>query len=190
MRITYYTASTVNGFLATPDDSLDWLFAVPEDGLDIEGFQAGVTALVMGSTTYEWVLAAAGLLESPELWTEFFGARPSFVFTTRELPVPAGADVWFVSGPVADVLPQLADAAGDGVLWVQGGGDLAGQFADIGALDEIVISLAPVFLADGRELLPRNLFSDRIVLTGVQQRGQFAEVTYAVRPLPEVPAAP
>ena len=47
-----------------------------------------------------------------------------------------------------------------------------------------------VFLADGRELLPRNLFSDRIVLTGVQQRGQFAEVTYAVRPLPEVPAAP
>ena len=78
-------------------------------------------------------------------------------FTTRTLPVPEGADVRFVSENVADALPAIRDAAGGGDIWVVGGGDLAGQFADAGLLDEVWVQYAPVTLGAGAPLLPRRL---------------------------------
>lgn len=108
--------------------------------------------------------------------------KPTFVFTTRQLPVPEGADVRFVSGPVADVLPFIREAAGDGDIWVVGGGDLAGQFLDAGALDEIALSVAPVALTGGAPLLPRRVESDRLRLVSAKAVGQFARLVYRVLP--------
>ena len=109
---------------------------------------ANATVLVEGSTTYEWIPAEEDILDHPEKWRGFHGDRPTFVFTTRSLTTPEGADVRFVSGPVAVALPAI-QAAGDGDVWVVGSGDLAGQFLDAGALDEIALSVAPVFLTGG-----------------------------------------
>ncbi len=104
------------------------------------------------------------------------------MFTTRSLTTPEGADVRFVSGPVADALPAIRAAAGEGDVWVVGGGDLAGQFLDAGALDEIALSVAPVFLTGGAPLLPRRLTSDRLRLLSAHATGQFARLVYAVAP--------
>ena len=106
----------------------------------------------------------------------------TFVFTTRDLPIPEGADVTLVSGDVTDVLPRLREAAGDADIWVVGGGDLAGQFLDAGALDEIAVSVAPVLLTGGAPLLPRRLESDRLRLVSAKAVGQFARLVYAVSP--------
>ena len=179
MSVIFNTATTVNGYLADTQDRLDWLFEVPDAHPDDE-FMSTVGVLVMGSTTYEWVLNHESLLEHPEKWHAFFGDRPTFVFTTRELDAPAGADVRFVRGEVADQLPAISEAAAGRHIWVQGGGDLAGQFLDAGALDEIVLSVAPVFLPEGRALLPRDVRSDRLSLTSVEQQGQFGVLRYAV----------
>ena len=65
-------------------------------------------------------------------------------------------------------------------IWVVGGGDLAGQFADAGHLGELQISVAPATLGSGRPLLPRVLGVDRLRLQSVRQNGQFAELVYAV----------
>lgn len=178
--IAFHTATTINGFLADPDDSLDWLFAIPGETPSEEAFMAGVTVLAMGSHTYEWVLAHENLLAEPAKWQGFFGDRITYVFTTRDLPIPAGADVRLVRGPVPERLPAITDAAGAGDVWVQGGGDLVGQFLDAGALDEIVLSIAPVFLAAGRPLLPRDVYWDRLRLREARQVGDFAHLTYAV----------
>lgn len=62
----------------------------------------GATVLVEGSITYEWLLAQFDVLAHPQRWTQFHRERPTFVFTTRELPVLDGADVRFVRGSVAD----------------------------------------------------------------------------------------
>lgn len=180
MRTVYYTASTLNGLLADESDSLDWLFSVPGPVPDIAAFDAGVTALVVGSTTYTWVLEHAGPEADAATWDQYFGGRPLFVFSSRDLPVPDGADVRILRGPVAEHLGALREAAGDGILWLQGGGDLAGQFADAGALDEIVISFAPATLPAGRPLLPRALDASRLELRDVERVGQFAILTYAV----------
>lgn len=183
-RVVYNTATTLNGFLATDDDSLDWLFATPggEGGdEDFTRFLEGIGVLVQGSSTYEWVVRQEDLVAHPEKWPSYYGERPTFVFTTRALPTVAGADVRFVSGSVADAWPAIAAAAGDRDVWVVGGGDLAGQFADAGLLDAVRVSIAPATLATGKPLLPRVLGSDRLVLESARRSGQFAELTYAVR---------
>ncbi|MDD7962785.1 dihydrofolate reductase family protein [Microbacterium thalli] len=180
-RIIFDTATSLDGFIADTDNSLAWLFAVDggaEPDEQLLPTDAGV--LVEGSTTYEWVLAESDILAHPERWREFHGDRPTFVFTTRDLPAPAGADIRFVSGAVADALPAIRSAADGRDIWVVGGGDLAGQFLDIGALDEIAVSIAPVTLGAGAPLLPRRVESDRLRLRSAQAVGPFARLVYTV----------
>lgn len=182
-RVIFYTATTLNGFLADDADSLDWLFAAPggEGGdADFQAFLETIGVLVQGSSTYEWVIAHEDLVAHPEKWPAYYGTRPTFVFTGRELPGVAGADVRFVRGDVAQAWPAIRDAAGDRDVWIVGGGDLAGQFADAGLLDEIVVSIAPATLPSGKPLLPRRIGADRLTLTRVRHAGAFAELTYAV----------
>ncbi len=180
-RIIFDTATTLNGFLADHDNSLDWLFAV-ENGTEppAELVPADATVLVEGATTYQWILDHEGILEQPEKWQHFHGGRPTFVFTTRQLPVPERADVRFVRGAVCEALPAIRDAAAGGDIWVVGGGDLAGQFLDAGVLDEIRLSIAPVALTGGAPLLPRNVGADRLRLISAAAHGQFGRLIYAV----------
>lgn len=180
-RIIFDTASSLNGWIADEENSLSWLFAVeggtePDDTL----LPTNAGVLVEGSTTYEWLLSESDLLAHPEKWQEFHGDRPTYVFTRRELPVPHGADVRFVSGDVRDVIDDIRAAAGDSDIWVVGGGELAGQFLDAGLLDEIAISLAPVLLTGGAPLLPRRWEADRLRLVSASAVGQFARLVYAV----------
>lgn len=180
-RIVFDAAASIDGFLADEHGSLDWLLAVPGgDEAAAEMVPQDATVHVEGSTTYLWVLEHQDLLAHPERWDAFFGGTVVFVFTTRELPVPRGADVRFVSGAVADALPAIRAAAGDGDVWVLGGGDLAGQFLDAGALDEVAVTVAPVTLGAGAPLLPRRLESDRLRLVEARAAGRFARLVYAV----------
>ena len=76
---------------------------------------------------------------------------------------------------------EILAAAGDRDVWVVGGGDLVGQFDDAGLLDEIVVSVMPVFLGAGAPLLPRRLTSERVSLREVSRRGQHAQLSFDVR---------
>ena len=115
------------------------------------------------------------------MWAETYGSLPCFVMTHRELAPPAGGDVRFVSGDVEALWPAIADAAGDRVVWLVGGGDLVGQFDDAGHLDEIRLSIAPALLPSGKPLLPRRIGPERLELQCVEQAGQFVEARYLVR---------
>ena len=182
-RIYFDTATTINGWIADEHNSLAWLFAVPNgDEPDDELMPSGAAVMVEGSTTYQWLLDTEDVLARPEKWRDFHGDTPVFVFTSRELPVPAGADIRCVPGPGAAALPTIREAAGDGDIWVVGGGDLAGQFLDAGALDEVRLSVAPVALTGGAPLLPRRLESDRLRLVSARAVGQFARLVYEVLP--------
>ena len=61
MKTQYYTATSLDGFIATEDDSLEWLFALGDlSDSSYPEFIAQVGALVMGSSTYEWMIRNAG----------------------------------------------------------------------------------------------------------------------------------
>jgi dihydrofolate reductase len=168
----FYTATTLDGFIADENHSLDWLFTRardPDGLLGYEKFIAEVGALAMGSTTYEWILDH----ESGK-WPY---DQPCWVFTSRNLRVVENAPIEFVSGDVAPVHEAMAAAAPGKNLWIVGGGDLVGQFADAGLLDEVLVSIAPVTLGGGAPLLPRRL---ELRLDEVAQNGAFVDAKFSV----------
>jgi dihydrofolate reductase len=189
-RTQYYTATSADGFIADEHNSLDWLFEVgrgvetdPADSHETEWdeFIGGVGSMAMGATTYQWVLEHERLLENPKAWHDWYGDRPAFVFTHRELPPIPGVDLEFVSGPVPDAYDDLEAAAAGRNIWVVGGGDLVGQFDDAGLLDEILLSVVPVFLGAGAPLLPRRITSERVSIREARQAGQRVRIVLDVR---------
>ena len=169
----YYTATTLDGFIADPSNSLDWLLTrAHDDGgmLAYSAFIPEVGAIAMGSTTYEWLIDHEFSGKDPADWQWPYDV-PCWVFTHRRLPIVPGAAIEFTSGDVAPVHAAMVRAAGERNRWVVGGGDLAGQFADAGLLDEVLVSIAPVTLGAGAPLLPRRL---ELRLEEVGRNGDFA----------------
>ncbi|MDN5855136.1 MAG: dihydrofolate reductase family protein [Actinomycetia bacterium] len=180
-KVHYFTAVTIDGYIADEHNSLDWLFAVesPPDPAWEERFFADVGVLACGSTTYEWVVEHENLRQNPQRWNEIYPGRTTWVFTHRDLPVLPGADIRFVHGDVADIYPEMAAVAGERNIWVIGGGDLVGQFDDAGLLDEIALSVAPVTVGAGATVLPRRI-EQRLQLEEASASGGFAFLRYAV----------
>jgi dihydrofolate reductase len=175
----YYTATTLDGFIADPDNSLDWLFTRERDEegvLNYGEFIAGVGALAMGSTTYEWILDHEFADKAPEEWKWPYDV-PCWVFTHRQLPVVPGARIVFTSADVAAVHEEMVDAAAERNVWIVGGGDLVGQFADASLLDEVIVSIAPVTLGGGAPLLPRRI---ELRLDELGRNGDFACARFSV----------
>ena len=176
MRKTqYYCAATLDGFIAESDDTLDWLTgyegsfegegAEPMKG-SYDSFYEGIGANVMGSATYEFVLdhMAGGDIEWP------YAGKPTWVFSSRDLPRAEGAgdELRIAAAAVTDLHDELIAAAGDRDLWVIGGGNVASQFADAGLLDELIITVVPEVLGEGKPLFDRRLPGGPLKLKGTR----------------------
>ena len=181
MKTQYYTAASLDGFIATEDDSLDWLFPLGDiNDTSYSSFVADVGALAMGSATYEWMLRHSQTVaaEAGSAWPY---SQPTWVFTSRTLPAVPGADLQFARGDVRPVHAAMRAAAGGRNIWIVGGGDLAGQFHDAGLLDEIIVQVGSVTLGKGKPLFPRRLASSVLQLVSLRQVGTgFAELRYRV----------
>lgn len=181
MRTQYYTATSLDGFIATKDDSLDWLFPLGDiNDTSYPQFINEVGALVMGSATYEWMLRHVIKSDSPSpgKWPY---PQPTWVFSYRQLSGVDNADIRFVNGDVRPVHDQMRAEANGKNIWLVGGGDLVGQFYDAGLLNEIIAQVCSVTLGAGKPLLPRRITSPSLKLISVQQIGQgFAELRYEV----------
>jgi dihydrofolate reductase len=158
--VRYYAATTLDGYIAESDDTLDWLlkYEGSYEGADsdegqagYETFYEGIGALVSGSTTYEWVL------EHGSAWP--YAGKPCWILSSRVLPKPEGedVDVRLVSGEVPDLIQEMLASAGERDLWIVGGGNVASQFADHGLLDRVEVTVVPVVLGEGKPLFEKRL---------------------------------
>jgi dihydrofolate reductase len=181
MKTQYFTASSLDGFIATEDDSLEWLFPLGDVAdTAYPAFFAEVGALVMGAATYEWLLRHVVQPEGtpPQPWPY---TQPTWVLTTRTLPTVPGADIRFAQGDVRPVHAALVAAAGGKNVWIVGGGELAGQFYDAHLLDELFVQVGSVTLGRGKPLLPRRITTPPLRLLSVRAVGTgFAELHYEV----------
>ena len=182
MKTQYYTACSLDGFIATADHSLDWLFTLGDVAeTSYPTFIKDVGALAMGSSTYEWLHqhVIGPEADHPEPWPY---RQPTWVFTSRTLPGVPGADVRFARGDVRPVHREMVEAAAGKNVWIVGGGELVGQFHDAGLLDELFVQIGSVTLGSGKPLLPRAITNPPLELLSVRQIGtSFAELHYAVR---------
>ncbi|MFE1169287.1 dihydrofolate reductase family protein [Nocardiopsis sp. NPDC058789] len=178
MRTVYETATSLDGFIADRDNSLDWLFAVEgaKEGEAIDEtaeFIRNAGAILMGATTYEWIHEHEG--DQP--WPY---EAPTWVLTHRELPRIEG-DLRFTSADtdqeLRDLHAGMVRAANGRDVWVVGGGRVAADLARLGLLDEVSVSVAPVSLGGGAPLL-----DGRVRLRPLEAKlvGAFACLRYAV----------
>lgn len=181
MKTQYYTATSLDGFIATEDDSLEWLFSLGDlGGSSYPEFISGVGALAMGSSTYEWMLKNSEKVAA-ETGSPWPYTQPAWIFSSRKLPVIEGANIQFANGDVRHFHAEMRAAAGEKNIWVVGGGDLAGQFYDSGLLDELIIQIGSATLGKGKPLFPRRALSPTLRLTSVHQVGTgMVELRYAV----------
>ncbi len=181
MKTQYYTASSLDGFIATEDDSLEWLFTLGDLGnSSYPEFISEVGALAMGSATYEWMYRNADKV-AEETGSSWPYTQPAWIFTSRTLPLIDGANVHFFNGEVKDIHAELKAAAEGRNIWVVGGGDLAGQFYDAGLLDELIVQLGSATLGKGKPLFPRRVLSPVLRLTSVSPMGEgMVELRYEI----------
>jgi dihydrofolate reductase len=183
--VRYYAATTLDGFIAESDDTLDWLlkYEGSYEGADsdegkagYEQFYEGIGALVSGSTTYEWVL------EHGSAWP--YAGKPCWILSSRELPKPEGedVDVRIVSGEIPDLIDEMLASAGERDLWIVGGGNVASQFADHGLLDRVEMTVVPVVLGEGKPLFERRLPGGPMQLLGTRAHSSgMVSLDYEIR---------
>ena len=140
MVVIYYVATSLNGFIARRDGSVDWLFTDNDYGY--ADFFQGMDALVMGSKSYKQVLSYGD-------WP--YPRKTSYVFTHGELRTSRD-DVIFVSDQPGKVLKQL-ESKGCKRIWLMGGAELATSFLRQGLIDEYILSIHPVILGEGIPLV-------------------------------------
>ena len=140
MVVIYYVATSLDGFIARRDGSVDWLFTEGDYGYS--AFYERIDALVMGSKSYKQVLTFG---EWP------YPGKTSYVFTREGLKTDRD-DVVFVSDQPDNFLTQL-EAKGYKKIWLMGGAELATSFLRQGRIDEYILSIHPVILGEGIPLV-------------------------------------
>ena len=188
-KTQYYCAMSLDGYVAESDDTLAWLMEY-EGSFEGEGtepggrggyerFYEGVGALVSGSVTYEFIL---GHMAEGDEWP--YKGKPCWILSSRDLPVPDGdgVDVRIVDAKVPELHDEMIAAAGERNLWVVGGGNVASQFADEGLLDELIVTVVPVVLGEGKPLFDRRLPGGPMQLTGTTTFDSgMVELRYEIR---------
>ncbi len=136
MRCSVFIATSLDGFIARKDGSLDWLELAAGDPDDhgYTGFMASVDTLVVGRGTYDTVL---GFPEWP------YAGKRVVVMTHRPVELRHGAEAF--AGTPHELVATLAGASR---IYVDGG-NVIRQFLDAGLIDDITLSLIPIVLGDG-----------------------------------------
>ena len=146
MKATVYIATSVDGFIARENGSVDWLptgEGVGSEDFGYQDFMNSVNALVMGRNTYELVLSFGA-------WP--YGEKPVIVLTTQplEIPVNISNTVSVMSGSPGEVIQRLAEQ-GYGHLYIDGGKTIQG-FIRAGLIQKLIITKVPVLIGSGLPL--------------------------------------
>lgn len=173
-----HVVSSLDGFIAKNDNSVSWLDSpgsIYEAGVsiseeEIAAFIKAVDCYVLGSHTYEHALKLG--------WP--YGDTPVVVVTSRELP-PARKSVEFYSGDLKTLVDtKLASRYRN--IWLVGGAILCQRFLELGLVDEIRLTIAPVLLGEGLRLFGDAPTEHRWNLKNVvAYKNGFVEVSYSAQ---------
>jgi len=164
-KILVYIASSLDGYIAREDGSIDWLPESSESSYD--SFYKSVDTVIMGKTTYDQVLT--------------FGKYPykdkkSFVFTRTSKN--NDDNVEFVSDIEKFVKDGFPDAGEN--IWLVGGSKIIASFLKLGVVDEIITTIIPVLLGKGITLFQNIEDETKLELVKTERYGQLADLHYKV----------
>jgi dihydrofolate reductase len=170
-KIVCYIATSLDGYIATEDDSLDWLFKVEGEGdAGYSEFIETIDTVVMGRRTYDWVMEMEkGRYPYEEL--------QSFIYSRSAKNVSDAGNIEFTDMDIPAFAEKLKSVQGKNI-WVVGGSELLAGFMDAGLIDEWIISIAPVVIGRGIPLFPKTDLMTEYKLKDVKRYGEFAQLHY------------
>ncbi|WP_225048512.1 dihydrofolate reductase family protein [Lacticaseibacillus kribbianus] len=171
--VYFYGAMSLDGYLATADDDLQWLLDADVGGVDTyRDFAARIDTLVMGRATYDWLLAAMpGQALYPDCAKVVLTHRPAAA-------VPGTA---FVAETTADAVRRLREAPGRGI-WIVGGGRVVADLLAADLIDELWVQIVPVLLGGGKPLFPAGDYRRRFAVADRTAMGELTELHLVRQP--------
>ena len=147
-KVIVHIATSADGYIARPDGDLEWLTSrpAPKGFYGMNAFMRSIDTMLLGRKTYD---------DSLRMGAKFDSKSRTIVFSRHAPPAGAPSGVEFVNGAIGPFLSRLREQPGKDI-WLMGGGDLIASFLDEQAIDEFVISVAPVFIGDGIPLIARR----------------------------------
>lgn len=142
-KLKLFIASSLDGYIARPDGSADWLFTDGDYGY--HEFYNSIGTVLMGRKTYDKVL---------EFGDYPYKDKRSIIFTRQDPSLQVTDKLEFVSGDIVKFTDSLRRSESDDV-WLVGGSQIIRLFLEQDLIDEIILSIHPVILGNGIPLFDR-----------------------------------
>jgi dihydrofolate reductase len=152
-KVIYGGAISLDGYLAGPGESIDWLRYSEETAALIAQSFKGVDTMLMGRKTYEFAQRMGGGPPHPGI--------KAYIFSRSLESIAERPDYALVREDVAEFVRRIKGEDGGGIL-VMGGGELGSALIEAGLVDEIGFSIHPVLVGGG--VLAFQPFSHRVEL--------------------------
>jgi len=147
-KVIVHIGTSADGYIARPDGDLEWLTSrpAPQGFYGMNAFMESIDTKLLGRKTYEASLRMGAKFDSKNRY---------IVFSRHAPPADAPSGVDFVSEAIGPFVSRLRAQPGKHI-WLMGGGEIIASFLDEQAIDEFVISVAPVFIGEGIPLIARR----------------------------------
>ncbi|WP_225999879.1 dihydrofolate reductase family protein [Paenibacillus sp. BJ-4] len=172
-EVVLYIAMSLDGYIALPDGSVDWLHDVKGDGGDngYADFYDTVGTVLMGRLTYEEVL---------KLSEDFpYARKPCYVLTRSLTEHQQAPHVTFTDEALTELVPRLQEQS-EGAVWLVGGGQLVQAFMREGLLEKAIIAIIPKVLGQGIPLFPEGTLPSTFEPKEIERRGDIVLLHYDI----------
>ena len=143
--MTIYIATSLDGYIAKPNDDLSFLKVVEKEGEDYgyKEFTKTIDTIILGRRTYDWVLKEIG----PSYYDN--GERNVYVITRTERP-NVGKTIFYTKN-LSELVQQLKAENGKNI-YCDGGAEIINELLQHDLIDELIISIIPVLVGNGTRL--------------------------------------
>lgn len=171
-KVVLFIATSLDGFIATKDETLEWLFDVEGEGDNgYSAFYNKIDTILMGKKTYDWIMNDDQIIEYP------YKDKKSFVFSKSVRKNTD--DVQFIKEDIPQFISELKKRDGK-TIWLVGGGQLFSYFLENKLVDELYLTVAPKIIGRGIPLFNSGSYHADLKLIGTQTFNQFVELHYKV----------
>ncbi len=144
-KLSVFIATSLDGYIAKPNDDLGFLKLVEKDGEDYgyAEFTANIDTIIIGRKTYDWVQREIGTSHYDN------GERNVYVITRKERKNEGKTT--FYTGNITDLVQQLKSETGKNI-YCDGGAEIVNELLKSDLIDEFIISIVPVLVGNGTRL--------------------------------------
>nr|WP_294928700.1 dihydrofolate reductase family protein [uncultured Flavobacterium sp.] len=144
-KLSLFIATSLDGYIAKPNDDLSFLKLVEKEGEDYgyKDFTETIDTIIIGRRTYDYVIKEIGASHYDN------GERNVYVITRTERPNLG--KITFYTGNLTEFVQQLKSENGKNI-YCDGGAEVINELLKHDLIDELIISVIPVLLGDGTRL--------------------------------------